>query len=235
MTPIHPDGVTLNDYVDDALPVTEREAVEAHVSTCAECRDLVAGLRSVVAAASTLNPVEPPRRAWTRIERELRSRRPGTRTARWPWFAAAAALVLATFGGLRLAGVWQTRPTSSPTAIAPAADAEAVEAELRLAMQHYQNAVAGLERIASAGKGSLDPQTASTLEKNLAVVDQAISESRAALKAQPDSEPAQQSLLENFKSKIALLQDTVALINEMRKGNDASASRLVTGLKQKGT
>ena len=101
--------------------------------------------------------------------------------------------------------------------------------------QHYQNAITGLERIASAEKGSLDPQTASTLEKNLAVVDQAISESRAALKAQPDSEPAQQSLLENFKAKIALLQDTVALINEMRKGNEAGAARLVTGLKQKGT
>ena len=48
-------------------------------------------------------------------------------------------------------------------------------------------------------------------------------------------EPAQTSLLESFKSKIALLQDTVALINEMRKGNDAGSTGLVTGLKQKGT
>jgi anti-sigma factor RsiW len=235
MTPIHPDGVTLNDYVDDALPPQERTAVDTHLATCASCREIIAGLRSVIAAASSLKPVDPPNRAWTRIERELRIRPVGTRAPWWPWLATAAALALATAGGLRLAGVWPKPPASGVAAVVPASDAEAIQAELSLAMQHYQNAVAGLERIASDGKGSLDPQTAATLEKNLAVVDQAISESRAALKAQPDSEPAQQSLLESFKSKIALLQDTVALINEMRKGNEAGAGGLVTGLKQKGT
>jgi anti-sigma factor RsiW len=234
MTRSHPDGVTLDDYVDDALPAAERAAVDEHLRGCADCRELVTGLRSVVAAVSTLEPIEPPRAAWPRIERAIRGQRLEGRAPRWPWLAAAAALVLATFAGLKLADVWR-QPASSLTAIAPATDAQAVEAELLQAEQHYQNAITGLERIASAEKGSLDPQTASTLEKNLAVVDQAIGESRAALRAQPGSEPAQQSLLENFKTKIALLQDTVALINEMRKGNEAGASRLVTGLKQKGT
>jgi len=235
MTLIHPDGVTLNDYVDDALPVQERTAVDTHLATCASCREIVVGLRSVIAAASALKPVDPPSRTWTRIERELRIRPVGTRAPWWPWLAAAAALALATAGGLRLSGVWPKPPAPGVATVVPASDAEAVQAEVLAALQHYQNAVAGLERIASSEKGTLDPQTVATLEKNLAVVDQAISESRAALKAQPDSEPAQQSLLESFKSKIALLQDTVALINEMRKGNDAGAGGLVTGLKQKGT
>jgi anti-sigma factor RsiW len=236
MTPNHPDGVTLDDYVDDALPAAERATVDAHLTACAECRDLVAGLRSVIAAVSALEAVEPPRAAWARIERTIRTESPGIRAPRWPWLAAAAVLVLATFAGLKLAGVRQPAPTAGLTAVAPATDAEAIQTELMLAEQHYQNAITGLERIASAEKGSLDPQTASTLEKSLAVVDQAIGESRAALRAQPASEPAQQSLLESFKAKIALLQDTVALINEMRKGNEAGGdSRRVTGLKQKGT
>jgi anti-sigma factor RsiW len=236
MTPIHPDGVTLDDYVDDTLPLTERAAMDAHLTTCAECRELVAGLRSVVAAASTLKPGEPPRGAWARIERTIRSENTGIRTPRWwPWLAAAAVLLLATFAGLKLAGVWPHAPAADLSASAPVPEAQAIEAELLQAEQHYQKAITGLERIASAEKGSLDPQTASTLEKNLAVVDQAISESRAALKAQPGNEPAQQSLLENFKTKVALLQDTVSLINEMRKGSETGAARLVTGLKQKGT
>jgi anti-sigma factor RsiW len=235
MTTNHPDGVTLDDYVDEMLAPSERAAVEAHLAGCSECRELVAGLRSVVEAVSTLKPVEPPRAAWARIEQKIRGERRGLRVPRWPWLAAAAVLVLATFAGLKLAGVWQKPPSPDTAAAAPAADAQAIEAELLQAEQHYQNAIAGLERIASAGTGSLDPQTASTLQKNLSVVDQAISESRAALRTQPGSEPAQQSLLENFKTKIALLQDTVALINEMRKGNDAGAARVVTGLKQKGT
>jgi anti-sigma factor ChrR (cupin superfamily) len=231
MTPIHPDSITLNDYVDDALPEKERAAVDSHMASCASCREMVSGLRSVVVAVAALEPAEPPRAAWGRIEREIRRQGGGRLATRWRWLAAAAALVLATFAGLKLAGVWQ-KPAAPIIAIAPASNAEAVQAELLQALQHYQNAVAGIERIASDGKGSLDPETAATLEKNLAVVDQAISESRAALKAQPDSEPAQQSLLESFKAKIALLQDTVALIDEMRKGNEA---RIVPGLKQKGT
>ena len=235
MTPIHPDGVTLGDYVDDTLAASQRTVVDAHLATCAECRDVVAGLRAVIAAVSTLKPAQPPRGAWARIEQGLRKDKTATRAPRWPWFAAAAALVLATFAGLRLAGVWQQPPVATQTVLAPATDAQSIEAELLQAEQHYQNAISGLERIASAEKGELDPQTASTLEKNLAVVDQAISESRAALRSQPGSEPAQQSLLENFKTKIALLQDTVALISEMRKGNETGSSRLVTGLKQKGT
>jgi hypothetical protein len=112
--------------------------------------------------------------------------------------------------------------------------AESVESELRLAESHYENAIKGLEQITKADDQSLDPKTAATLQNNLAVIDQAISESRAAIRSQPANEPAQQSLIENFKTKIALLQDTVALINEMRKGNEAGAARIVSGLKQKG-
>jgi hypothetical protein len=106
---------------------------------------------------------------------------------------------------------------------------------LRLAEEHYEKAIQGLEQIANAEKSVLDPRTAATLQKNLSVIDAAINQSRAALREQPASEPAQQSLLDNFKSKIDVLQNTVALINEMRKGNEAGAARIVSGLKQKGT
>ena len=71
------------------------------------------------------------------------------------------------------------------------------------------------------------------LQRSLAVVDQAIDESRVALKTQPGSEPAEQSLLDNFKTKIGLLQDTVALINDLRVGNEAGAARIVSGLERR--
>jgi hypothetical protein len=62
------------------------------------------------------------------------------------------------------------------------------------------------------------------------VIDQAIGESRVALQAQPTSAPAQESLFDAFRSKIALLQDTIALINEMRKGDQAGAARVAGSL-----
>ena len=86
------------------------------------------------------------------------------------------------------------------------------------ALRHYDEV-----RLSDHLRGALSSQS---------VIDQAIGESRAALKTQPNSEPAQQSLFENFKSKIALLQDTVALVNEMRKGNEVGAARIVSGLKE---
>jgi anti-sigma factor RsiW len=218
MTIEHPDGLTLSGFVDGTLSARVRADVDAHVAACRECSTMVDDLRRVQSAASQLPPLEPPRDAWRRIERALQVDGAAHRPAWWPWLAAAAAVVLMAIGGAKLAVVGRRpAPATESTAASEAPTAQSVEAELRQAEQHYQKAIAGLEQIANAEKGSLDPQIAATLEKNLAVVDQAISESRSALKTQPTSEPAQTSLLESFKAKIALLQDTVALINDMRK------------------
>jgi len=96
-----------------------------------------------------------------------------------------------------------------------------------LAEQHYEKAIAGLEQIAKAGQGTLDPQLAGTLQKNLAVIDQAIHDSRVALQTQPTNELAQESLFEAFRRKVGLLQETVSLMNEMRKGNQAEAAKII--------
>ncbi|HZR22146.1 MAG TPA: zf-HC2 domain-containing protein [Vicinamibacterales bacterium] len=251
---MHPTDDVLNEFVEETLGATERAEVEQHLASCAPCRATVDDLREIRAVAKTLEFREPPARAWSRLERAIKLEQEHlTQSAQSPqsqltprsrrslreisvWLAAAAAVVIAVGIGYRVLPRGTT--TSAPVAsTAPANDAAAsvsVEAELKAAEEHYQKAITGLEQIANAGKGSLDTQTASTLQKNLSVIDQAINESRAAVRAQPTSEPAQQSLLESFKAKLALLQDTVALINEMRKGNDAGAARIGSGLRQKG-
>jgi anti-sigma factor RsiW len=143
----------------------------------------------------------------------------------------AATLVAAVLVGMRIGQSRRSEPAAAPQ-LGGAPSAQSIEAELQQAEEHYQKAIAGLEQIANANSSVFDPATAATLAKNLSVVDQAISESRAALRAQPDSEPAQASLLGSFKAKLALLQETVSLINEMRKGDDAAAARIVSGLKR---
>jgi hypothetical protein len=255
---MHPNEIAINDYVDEALNAAGRADLERHLAQCAECRALVDDLREIRRVTATLEQREPPVRAWRRIERAIQLEREhrddaarvkGTAIARLTgsgiarltgsrygaWLAAAAAVLIIAIVGIQFRRSHQPVTTTATTgAAAPGDAAVAVEAELRAAEQHYEKAISGLEQIAKSEQGSLDPQTAATLQKNLAVIDQAISESRAALRVQPTSEPAQQSLIENFKTKIAFLQDTVALINEMRKGNDTGAARIVSGLKQKG-
>jgi anti-sigma factor RsiW len=251
---MHPTETAINDYVDGTSDPFERNAVEAHVATCAVCRRLVDDLREIKRATGTLELREPPVRAWGRIERAIKLEQENNaqpqgsrrffggsalrkRRAAPYWLAAAAVLLLATLVGLRYVP-GRSQPGGDGDGVETSASAsraaEAIESELRLAESHYENAIKGLEQAAQSDQDALDPRTAATLQKNLAVIDQAISESRAAMRAQPSSGPAQQSLIENFKTKIALLQDTVALINEMRKGNDAGAARIVSGLKQKG-
>jgi anti-sigma factor RsiW len=231
---MHPSDLTLGEYVDGSLPAGERAVVAGHLERCRTCRALVDDFTELGGAAAALGPMEPPARTWTRIEETLREpagRRPAGsgRRSSAIWLALAASLVLVT-----AASVWLIRVapgTETPPTI-EAATAQAIEAELAQAEEHYQKAISGLEQIANAEKGALDPATAATLQENIGVVDQAITESRAALKTQPASEPAQRSLLDSFRAKIELLQNTIALINDMRTGDDAGAAQVISRLKR---
>jgi len=154
---------------------------------------------------------------------------------RWQPLAVAATLLLIVGGTSWM--LWRQLPAPRPAsrAVAPAPDpelAQSVEHELRMAEEHYQKAIAGLEQITRSESSALDPQVAAVLQKNLEVIDQAIGESRAALQSQPTNEVAQESLFEALRSKVTLLQETVVLINEMRKGNPEGAARVVSGLNQ---
>src|SRR5262245_35111702 len=135
---MHPNELTLSEYVDHTLGRDEQAQVARHLETCEACRQLVDDFREIARAASALDPVVPPQRVWSRIEKEIgtdRARgvnvgRPGPRAiaASWTWLAAAAVLVLAVFIGVRFAP--STPP--DPAIAADAAAAEAIEAELRL-------------------------------------------------------------------------------------------------------
>jgi len=229
----------LSDLLDGDLTAADRAAVDAHLRDCRSCASALEDLRRVRELARSFERMQPPPAAWERIARRtVRSEptAPGTRWLHAPWvgFAAAACLVLAVLTAYmvrRTAAPAPAETRAAATAPAPQTHTvSSVESELRLAEEHYENAINGLEQLARDRQQLLDPQVAASLQKNLQVIDQAIDESRAALRAQPASEPAQQSLFDAFRTKIALLQDTIALLNEMRKGNQAEAARIADGL-----
>jgi anti-sigma factor RsiW len=238
------------EFVDGALDPTRQRELERHVEGCPACRALVADLKSIQAAAFTLDRAELPPHILPRLQERIaqepvpasRGRLlafPRSRAAMVAWTAAAAALLAVTTVGLF--SVLQSGRSNQPhddaaVQTAPAGSGDAavatVEAELRAATEHYDRAIQQLEQIARAENGALDPQVAAVLQKNLQVIDQAIGESRAALQSQPASTDVQESLFDAMRSKVALLQQTVELINEMRKGNQTEAGRLLQGLNQ---
>lgn len=231
----------IDDYVDGAIAAEDRIRVDAHLATCPACHAMAEDISHIRLAALGLEKQTPPARAWARLSAALEEER---RRPRWwslaslGWQPIAVAAALLVIVGGTSAVLWRqmsVAPARGTTATAPAADPElvqSVETELRLAEEHYQKAIAGLEQITRTESAALDPQVASVLQKNLAVIDQAIGESRAALHTQPASDVAQESLFEALRNKVSLLQDTVVLINEMRKGNQEGAARIVSGLNQ---
>jgi anti-sigma factor RsiW len=231
----------LAEFVDGELDAATERQVERHLEECPDCRALVADLRTVRAAAFTLDRQEPPAALLSSLQARIAAERAAAPpAARWPntpaawgvWLAAAAALVLATSMSvmplLRQAPLQE--PSSEPAsgqAVEGAALVDSVEADLKAAEAHYEKAIQGLEQIARSNSSELEPQVAAVLQKNLQVVDQAIGESRAALRDQPSNPDVQGNLFEAMRTKVSLLQQTVELINEMRKGNQAEAGRLM--------
>jgi anti-sigma factor RsiW len=236
---------SIADFVDGTLDPTRQRALERHVEGCAACRALVADLKSIQAAAFTLDRIELPGHLWKVVQARVAEEGkpsgarllafPRTRAALGLW-AAAAALVLATTFGVYTVMRPESPHADDTVEVTDPADTgdvvASVQAELQAAEAHYDKAIQGLEQIARSESGALDPQVAAVLQKNLSVIDQAIGESRAALQQQPASADAQESLFDAMRSKVALLQQTVELINEMRKGNQAEAGRLIQGLNQ---
>jgi hypothetical protein len=235
----------IQELTDGTLGPIRKAELELHLDQCDGCRALADDLARIRDAAASLDLLTPPDRVWLQIAGRLRqegriaaSPRRGYRTA---VLAIAAALVLAVGASLVVLTPRFRTPSAQPSSSAatpgnatPAETVESVEAEFQLAEQHYQNAIAKLEtlrgQIAKADPNAMDPQTVAALQKNQQVIDQAIAESRAALRAEPQNAAAQASLFDALRRKVALLQDTIALMNEMRKGNSAGAAQIVEGV-----
>ena len=233
MKTCHAVQARLSEFADGDLSGSDRAAVNEHLSGCEECRGLLRDLQHIRRAAEALGPVAPPDHVWLQVAGQARLERPtveqpAVRVARGPvmrqWISLAAALVLVTVGAHYFLN--SVPADGGNTGAGNAADASSVKRiadELSLAMEHYDNAVAELEALAKANKGLLDAQTAEALRQNIQTVNAAIDESRAALVENPGSEPARNSLIEALRRKVVVLQATVNLMNEMRKGNQAGA------------
>ena len=193
----------IDGYVAGTLTPAEREALERHTAACASCAEDLESARTVRPAVATLpRSIEPPHDLWPAIERRL----PGPRSARPPrrWrlagLAAAAAIMLVAGSSALTLWLVRDRPAASSAAATPAIEAG------------YVNASAELLRALDAERARLSPATVATLERNLAVIDAAIAESRAALATDPGNHDLAALLWASYRQKVALLQQATRLV-----------------------
>lgn len=237
---------SIHESIDGTIGSIRRAELEMHLDQCDDCRALHDDLKRIRDAAAALPALDAPDGAWLqiagrlrqegRIQEEVKAPASGRR-AYVGWLAAAAAVILAVAAAVMLlkpaAGpAPQQTAQSAPAAATPAVatDPRALESAttaVEAAQNQFEKAIADLEKVAKANQQVLDPATSTTIDKNLGILDQAIAENRAAVKTDPTSVAARETLFETLRQKVNLLQDTIALINEMRKGNNAAAAQLV--------
>ena len=223
----------LSDYVDGTLAPEARASVADHVSSCDACRDTARDFERLRDAARALGPMSPPPLVWQNIEASLPAAR---RRARAQWLGLAAALVLITTGAYFFARVNAPAPaTTTASNGAGAGNAndtatvETIEQELAAAAKHYETAIAQLETVTKRDAATLPADTAAKLQVSLAQIDKGIAESRAALTQEPQSEPARDSLFDALRRKVMVLQDTVALMGAMQRGDQEAAAKIMGG------
>jgi hypothetical protein len=197
----------MSDAVDGTLSPQHRAQLDTHCRACTPCRDLLRDLMEIRAVAATLDRRMPSPHAWNAVSQKTSA--PRRAFSGWGGLAAAAALV--TF---LASAAWFGLGLPSRQSAGSSADlARAAASELQLAEQHYENAIKSLEQLAVNKDTVLDPAVTEDLAHNLQSIDAAIVASRTALKSEPDSLVAQTSLLEALRMKVALLQETVSLMN----------------------
>jgi hypothetical protein len=199
-----------DDYVDRALDPATIASAHRHLSGCRACRTLVEDVTRIRDAARALGPIAPPARVWAGIQAQLADA-PAAPRRGWPHLLAAAAGFVLVLSGLWWLGAnLPPQPGAALAATGPRDQFEIAEAA-------YQSAIDDLESITTqAAAPAITEPALVALQAGLVDLDEAIDEARGRLSTVPDDEFTQDSLLSALDTKVVLLQETVALLDQER-------------------
>lgn len=204
----------INDHVDSLLKTRQIRSLESHTQKCANCRDLLIDMESILNNAKELEIFQPSDDLWSAIKEQAtqKDRKTNTHiswkslfpeTSRYPrglsygLRAIIAVIILAPLLYYSLPYMQNTR--NNPEEIAMD--------HFRLAEQHYQSAIEALDRAIEALDEELSPELAVVFEKNLEIIDESIQVCKSAIDESPESPEANKLLLICYRKKIELLNE----------------------------
>ncbi len=235
----HPYNVEVSEYVDGTLTPERLTVFEPHLATCARCQALAADFRTLREATSRLEDDTPPAYVWTRLSAQLTAAsEPRRAWVSWlvgdlAWRSAVAAGILVA---AIVAGSWQSWREVSTVGTGQRPQLVAFTPPTYAAPSHVEAAAAiqaeisNLQQIVGTNAAILPEQTKAVFDAASSEIDEAIGQPRAVLAREPSDELARDSMFEALRSKLALLQEMIALINQMRQGNQDEAARIVSGM-----
>lgn len=221
----------LSGYIDGDLVPQDRSAVEAHLAECGECRHVLEDLRAVVSQAGDLPEKRLERDLWAGIAATIQAPigrdadstkvialplarphdevRPAADSYRFtrPQLAAASIALIAASSLVTWAagpGMGVQASTDAPVAVEGsivfANDAEGAPPALA-------EELLALEQALAESASVLDPNTVRVLERNLAVIEKAIVDSRRALQLDPENAFLSEHLERVYERKLSYLRD----------------------------
>jgi hypothetical protein len=222
----------LSAYLDGDLDGAERGAVEAHLRACPACSQELEQLRRIVAYAQGVAAADrpPSRDLWTGIRARIEAQPAASAGPRVVAFAprrvslsvmqlaAAAVLLMAVSAGT----AWFARGGLAPVDGTPRSP-RVIEAEIEptpgggevrlanFADAQYDAAVADLEKALAERRNDLNPRTVEILERNLTLIDAAITQARQALEEDPGNTYLNRHLVESRRRKLELLRRAAAI------------------------
>ncbi len=201
----------LDDYADGSLSEGEFQEVELHLSSCAACREQERRLRLILAQARALpRELLPSRDLWAGVAQRIEAGRRGRAT--W-WLGLAAAAVLV--GAVSVSLLRRSDPgpvsVSAPGPVTVPVSLTREGTTLGAAEQEYERAASELLAAIQDRRQSLSPQTLANVERNLAVIDQALNEVRAALGRDPGNKDLTRMLVSAHRKKVDTLRRVVRL------------------------
>jgi anti-sigma factor RsiW len=208
----------LDDFVDDRLAGQESAEVQAHLASCASCRERAQQLRRLLAHAAALpRGVAPPQDLWPGIREaiERRSAWAGFWVS-WQPIALAAAAVVAALAALLWSGAGPTAvrtvamPSTSPQ-LRPAAGTGPSDPVLAEAVRNYEQAASALLETLQRRRTVLSAEDLARVEANIQVIDRALVEVREALVKDPESPELNRMLVATHKKKVDVLRRVVHL------------------------
>jgi anti-sigma factor RsiW len=214
----------LDEWVDGALPTAAASEVEAHLLSCALCRDRERRLRELLAHAAALpRSLTPPRDLWPGIARRVaRESSWSWASSGWsPWGLAAAATVVVGLGAALWSGPFPSRvrtvqiPVPSPVATFTAGTAVVSDPILAAAERDYEAAANALLEALQQRRSVLQPEALAAVEANLQVIDRALAEVREALVHDPANRELSRMLVSTHRKKVEVLSRVVKLSNAL--------------------
>jgi anti-sigma factor RsiW len=208
----------LSAFLDADLSAPEMAETEAHLAECARCRSVLADLRALVATAPHYVGRAPATDLWPGIAEAIDAGRqvslPSRRARRAHRFSMpqliAASVAFAVLGG---GSAWLMLRSDRPGSVVATRSAPvdrgvaAVPAVMApRADSAFDVAVADLQQVLAEGRGRLDTATVRVIEDNLAIIDRALAEARAAIERDPANAFLKNAMAANMRRKLDLLR-----------------------------